>query len=258
MSRWFRFYSDAMRNPKVAALSDQDFRLWVELLAIAAENDGHIPPLETLKFMLKRRLDYLSRGLKGLLKAMLIDPLTDGYEPHNWSKFQYKSDTSTDRVAKHRGKGNVSVTPPETDTDTEEEETKVSPSSARPKVNVFPRPVWADPIAWADWLDVRKAKKARNTATAYAGFLTDIAKLTNAQWPPGRLLAHAAAKGWAGIYEPKEDYPHDGRSKQRNGFSGQGSTRDLGESVAAELARNASAGGSVVDIVPRLSAPGRA
>lgn len=32
MSRWFRFYADAVRNPKVARLSDQQFRLWVELL----------------------------------------------------------------------------------------------------------------------------------------------------------------------------------------------------------------------------------
>jgi hypothetical protein len=119
MSRWFRFYADAMRNPKVAALSDQDFRLWVELLAIASENDGHIPPLESLKHVLKRRLDHLSRGLKGLIRALLIDALTDGYTPHNWSKFQYKSDVSTDRVHKYRKKRNVSETAPETDTDTE-------------------------------------------------------------------------------------------------------------------------------------------
>ncbi len=113
MSRWFRFYAEAMRNPKVASLSDQDFRLWVELLAVAAENDGHIPPAESLKHVLKRRLDHLSRGLEGLIRALLIDALADGYEPHNWSKFQYKSDTSTDRVHKFREKRNVSETPPE-------------------------------------------------------------------------------------------------------------------------------------------------
>lgn len=104
-----------MRSPKVAALSDSEFRLWVELLAIASENDGHIPPLESLKHVLKRRLDHLSRGLKGLIRALLIDALTDGYEPHNWAKFQYKSDTSTDRVHKFREKRNVSETAPDTE-----------------------------------------------------------------------------------------------------------------------------------------------
>jgi len=115
VSRWFRFYADAMRNPKVAALSDHDFRLWVELLALASENDGRIPPLQSLKHVLKRRLDHLLRGLNGLIRHGLIDALSGHYEPHNWSKFQYKSDTSTERVTLHRKKRNVSVTAPDTE-----------------------------------------------------------------------------------------------------------------------------------------------
>lgn len=119
MSRWFRFYSDALRNPKVAKLTDAQFRLWVELMAIASDNDGAIPALDDLKHVLKRRLDHLSRGLKDLISAGLIDALGNGYEPHNWSKHQYKSDTSKDRVALHRSKRNVTVTPPDTETETE-------------------------------------------------------------------------------------------------------------------------------------------
>lgn len=119
MSRWFRFYADAMRHPKVARLTDAQFRLWVELLSVAADRDGHIPPLEDLKHVLRRRLDHLSRGVDELITASLIDPLEVGYIPHGWSKRQYKSDTSTDRVRKHRGKGNVSETSPETETETE-------------------------------------------------------------------------------------------------------------------------------------------
>lgn len=127
MSRWFRFHADAMRNPKVARLNDAQFRLWVELMAVAAENEGIIPCLDDLKHILKRRLDHLSRGLKDLISAGLIDPLEDGYEPHNWSKFQYKSDVSTDRVHKHRAKRNVSETPPETEAETEAEK-DISPN----------------------------------------------------------------------------------------------------------------------------------
>lgn len=127
MSQWLRFYPDAMRNPKVARLSDAQFRLWMELLGVASENDGLIPPLDTLKNILKRRLDHLLRGLDDLVKGGLIDPLEVGYEPHNWSKFQYKSDTSTPRVTFHRQKKNVSMkqseTAPDTDTDTDTEDT---------------------------------------------------------------------------------------------------------------------------------------
>ena len=118
-SRWFRFYADAMRNPKVARLSDFEFRLWMELLCVASENDGSIPCVEDLKGILKRRLDHLLRGLNALVTHGLIDALGDHYEPHNWSKFQYKSDTSRERVAKHRSKRNVTVTSPDTEPDTD-------------------------------------------------------------------------------------------------------------------------------------------
>lgn len=122
MSRWFRSYADTHRNPKVAQLSDADFRLWHQLLCIAADNDGLIPPLEALKSLLKRRLDHLKGAVDRLVKAGLIDVSSDGLIPHNWLKRQFKSDTSTGRVQRFRnGQRNVSVTPPDTETDTETE-----------------------------------------------------------------------------------------------------------------------------------------
>lgn len=40
MSRWFRFHADAMRNPKVARLSDKEFRA-----AVAGAMDGNDTPI---------------------------------------------------------------------------------------------------------------------------------------------------------------------------------------------------------------------
>jgi len=119
VNKWFRFYSDAMRDPKVAKLSDKDFRLWIDLLCIASDNGGFIPPLDELKHILRRRLDHLKGGVDRLISAVLIDPLEYGYTPHHWKKFQYKSDISTNRVKKFRSKRNVSETPPDSETDTE-------------------------------------------------------------------------------------------------------------------------------------------
>ena len=184
--RWFRFYAEAMRNPKVARLSDKQFRLWVQLLSVASEHDGQIPPIDDLKHILNRRLDHLLTGVKELLKAGLIDQLGDGYEPHNWNKFQYKSDTSNDRVAKHRAKRNVTVTPPETDTDTDtdikdntgvlslysgEDENHNQPAIKSPKPGVVKK--IAMPV---DWMPAPLPPKI----TA----LTDL-------WPPGRLEREA-------------------------------------------------------------------
>lgn len=80
----------------------------------------------------------------------------------------------------------------------------------------FPKPDWADAAVWADWLDVRKAKKARNTATAYRQFLVDVGKLADDEWPPGKLLEHAVARSWAGIYDPR------GKSNDRKSASNDG------------------------------------
>jgi hypothetical protein len=116
MSRWFRFYADARHNEKVASLSDWQFRLWTELLSVASENDGHIPCPEKLSRMIKRRVDHLLRGLDGLITVGLIDALDGHYTPHNWNKFQYKSDTSTPRATLHRARR---ATAPETETETD-------------------------------------------------------------------------------------------------------------------------------------------
>lgn len=168
MSRWFRFYADAIRNPKVAKLTDFQFRLWVELMSVAAENDGHIPPISDLKHVVKRRLDHLLRGVNDLITALLIDPLEDGYEPHNWRKFQYKSDTSTSRVHKHREKRNVSETPPDTETDTETETDTPQPPLQGGREYAF-----SGHVIRLDAKDLEKWRKA------YSGILDIEAELSS-------------------------------------------------------------------------------
>jgi hypothetical protein len=135
LSRWFRSYADTHRNPKVARLSDSDFRLWHQLLCIAAENEGVIPPATDLKNLLNRRLDHLSSALKRLVKEELIDLLDDGFTPRNWEERQYKSDTSAERTRKWRASRDVTVTAavtaPDTDTDTDtEKEVRVMPDKS--------------------------------------------------------------------------------------------------------------------------------
>lgn len=136
-TRWFRSYADTHRNPKVAKLSDRDFRLWHELLCLAAENDGIIPPEGDLKHLLRMRLDHCSALLKRFQSGGLLDAVEGGYAPHNWNKRQFKSDTSTERVRKFRTgvnvSGNVSETPPDTETESDTEKKKdggaLAPSS---------------------------------------------------------------------------------------------------------------------------------
>lgn len=81
--------------------------------------------------------------------------------------------------------------------------------------NPFPRPWWADKRVWADWMQVRKRKGGVNTITAHSGFLADIARHADAEWPPGRLLSLAVSKSWLSINRPHGS-PRNERPAPRN------------------------------------------
>lgn len=92
-------------------------------------------------------------------------------------------------------------------------------SSSRAKAlsprEAFPRPEFADPQHWRDFLENRKRKKRSNTATAHKRLLEDVARFADDEWPPGRLIEHAAAEGWAGIYDPRDSEHRNGHSTER-------------------------------------------
>jgi|GEM_PF-6888354 len=123
---WFRFYTNVVEDPKVQCLDGDTFKGWVNVLCLAAKNEGIVPDESALSFHL--RMDVIGiRSLVDRLRiATLIDPIKGGrngkrYAVHGWSKRQYKSDTSTARVKRFRERSKtVAVTPPDTDTDTEQ------------------------------------------------------------------------------------------------------------------------------------------
>lgn len=124
--------------------------------------------------------------------------------------------------------------------DTEPSRTFIDKAKALPivrakPVDEYPKPEWADPIVWSDFLKNRKKKNKPNTATAYKRFCDDIARLSSDEWPPGRLLAHAASEGWAGIYEPRES--HNGQSG--NQTDGMGRTGRAIERLKREISGGA-------------------
>ena len=124
-------------------------------------------------------------------------------------------------------------------------ENNSNPHTHTPVVNItrarkgdpFPRPDFADPLHWHDFLENRKRKRLPNTASAHAKMLREIDRWTDAEWPPGRIIQHAAEKGWAGIYNPREDQEHqNGRlPPQRNLGMGRSGADASGADLLAEL-----------------------
>ena len=108
---WFRFYVSTLNNSKVQSLTDSMFRGWVNMLCCAATHDGILPGLAAFAFELRITEAKAKRLLENLLALGLIDRDDAGeLTPHAWDEFQYVSDSSTERVRKHREKRSRSVT----------------------------------------------------------------------------------------------------------------------------------------------------
>lgn len=135
MSRWFRLYDDAINDPKVLRLPEAARWQWVAMLCVASKHDGTLPQLSDIALLLRMPTRRAAAMLARLREAGLVDETDAGLVPHNWEGRQYKSDSSTERVRKHRAaRRNVSgesdetippstsphaATAPETDTDSE-------------------------------------------------------------------------------------------------------------------------------------------
>lgn len=103
--KWFRFYSEALHDPKVLRLPVKMRWRWVELLAIASEQDerrGELPPAEDIALILRTSVKDVSDSLLQLSESGLIDITTDGVRPHNWEKWQPGYDNAAERMANKR------------------------------------------------------------------------------------------------------------------------------------------------------------
>lgn len=107
----------------------------------------------------------------------------------------------------------------------------------RAKADPFPRPEWVDGQVWRDFLANRKRKKLANTATAHKRLMDDIHRHADDDWPPGRLLEAATARGWGAIYPSIKDgnderpgLSNQQRSRSSTGF---GATVDAAERFRA-------------------------
>ena len=148
--QWFRFYHEALDDPKVQTLDAETFRDWVNLLCLCCRMDGELPKtVEQIAFVLRRSPDACLTVLSRLADAGLLDKRNGGpngmhYAIHAWDKRQYKSDTSTDRVKRYRERSKdvtetVTVTPPDTETETEKKRknTPLPPSRGSDGFDLF-------------------------------------------------------------------------------------------------------------------------
>ena len=141
-NQWIRLYREALHDPKIVTLSDRQHRVWVNFL-LMADDDGFLPGFRDIACHLRCTPQDATQLLDDLIDCGLVDPETDvtkggpkRYRMHGWEKRQYRSDTSTERVRKHRSKARnadetfqkqdaaASVTPPESEPEQTRERAK--------------------------------------------------------------------------------------------------------------------------------------
>lgn len=140
--RWFRFYAEVVHDPKVQQLPAATFKQWVNLLCIACENEGALPPEQHIAYTMRMSVQSCRNMLIEFKRLGLLDQDSKGVlKPHNWDSRQFQSDVSTERVRKFRErKKRSSETAPETfqklprardtDTETDTDKTPVVPLQA--------------------------------------------------------------------------------------------------------------------------------
>lgn len=135
---WFRFYVEALTDPKLRRLTPEQRWVWVAVLGAARQSP--IPGRLLITTEIAMNFEDLSelsgvnlrrtRAAVDAMTALGLVTVDDGeIVVPSWSTRQFESDESTNRVAEHRRKAvdgttigryiDVSVTPPETETETD-------------------------------------------------------------------------------------------------------------------------------------------
>jgi hypothetical protein len=225
--QWFRFYSEALDDPKVQRLPGDLFKAWVNLLCLANEQEerGTLPLLDDIAFRLRLDHQKAEDALTGLRRAGLLEHNadTDEYRIHAWDKRQYASDISTDRVRKFREKQRETAGKQErnkretfqkrssnaidTDTDTDQTQNRVeqsTPPTPRPPTPLRPaaappdRPA-TDPPGFVAFWKVWPKKEGKAEALAKWRKLHPDADTTQAILDA--IPRQLAAKDW-----PRENW----------------------------------------------------
>lgn len=135
--------------------------------------------------------------------------------------------TNAERQQRHRikkGRNAVTVTryPPNDISSNPQEDIPQDANASLPQgankrdAVAWPCPVGVEPKHWQDFLANRKRKRGAKTQTALDGQLAALAEFADEDWPPGRLVQHAAAKGWASICDPRKPMNGYGNGQQHH------------------------------------------
>lgn len=140
---WFRLYSEFASDHKMQMMSEAYQRRYVMLLCLRCSNGDVTLQDEEVAFQLRISNEEWAETKIAFVSKNLID---ESNHVVAWDRRQFVSDSSAERVRKHREKAkqscNVTVTPPDTDSEqiqnrTEKKNTTASVAADDPYFDMF-------------------------------------------------------------------------------------------------------------------------
>jgi hypothetical protein len=229
---WFRLYSEFATDPKVQMLSEIDQRRLVMLMCIRCGNGNVTLQDDEIAFQLRVTSEEWTDTKARLIAKNLIN---ESNQPIAWDKRQRSSDSSAERVARHRAlqkqSCNEDVTLQKRTVEKRREETekekkqKQTHSRFDASLYLVERGVGVQHAD--DWITLRKAKKLPATLTALEGIESEAAKVPI---PLSGAIAECCLRGWGGF---KADWMTNSTQRQQAAPSRHGdfSTKNYREGV---------------------------
>jgi len=193
--RWVRVYADILDDPKVAQMSAKSFKFFIFLLVFCAESDigdriSDDPDSICWRFRITKKA--YNEAIKELLVKNIICFENNNLIIKNWSKRQYASDNSTERVKRFRNRREtLHETPPDTETDTETDTEKkiIIKESFKKFYSAYPRKKSQD-RAEATFAKITQKQKIK-TQEQLDKFTNELISAINLQKTEYRLKTEA-------------------------------------------------------------------
>ena len=202
---WFRFYHEWDSDPKVQSMSEPMQRRLVMLFCSRCRE-------ETLHETDRAFHWRISPEELAETKALFLEKgfIDENWNLLNWNRRQFLSDSSTERVRRHRlamkqpeTLHSVTVKQPVTGGSVS---VSVSESVTVPEKPLgFVLPKWIDSDAWAGFEEMRKKIRAPLTDRARAGIVKELQKICALGDNGAAILDQSTRNSWRGVFPLKEN-----------------------------------------------------
>jgi hypothetical protein len=128
---WLRLDDDFASHPKIAALTDRQFRVWMRVLCYCGKHQD--PTVD--RVAIREVKGLTSRSVLRFAQLELLDKSGRDYEVHDWPLYQPKDTTGAERQARWRARRNAASNNPRNgernDSDRDENVTSRADAHAR-------------------------------------------------------------------------------------------------------------------------------